>query len=692
MDEQSDQADYLSVQDASAYIGVSAQTLRRWDAAGKLKPVRHPVSGYRYYRRADLEPFRLEYRRAEMQTPTTGHLFQVLPANIEANERLREPQRAAHRAVREHFLASTAHAILQIPVGCGKTGVIATLPFGVADGRVLVIAPNLTIRKGIAEALDIASSKCFWTRTRVLTSVAKGPFVALLDGLNANLHDCNESHFVVTNIQQLASAADRWLPQFPPGYFDLILVDEGHHNAAPSWRKVFERFPEAKVVSLTATPFRSDQQRLAGEVIYHYPFTQAMMKGYIKQIHSINVAPAEISFTYRNDTRRHTLEEVLALREEQWFRKGVALAPECNRHIVDASIVRCEELRSRTGVRHQIIAVACSVDHARQVRALYEERGLKAREIYSEMEEDDQEAVLSELQQGRLDCIVQVQMLGEGFDHPPLSIAAIFRPFRSLSPYIQFVGRIMRVVHENEAGHPDNQGFVVSHVGLNNDEHWEDFRELDLDDQELFHRLLSATGEGRNEEGTGEEGGSPRRFDIDMLVDNEIVGHFIGQSFLNPEDDRVLERILNQEVPGTGLTHAELGVTKEALREKLRCRQKTLQQEPQEIPVSPQRHRQAVRRRLAERTNSVATRVLKDLALSTVGREVGRAVSRLRGQDNRAAVTELLNRRINEFLGIRSKQRVQLSADQAETALRELDRLGDAVRDEIRTAHPEGMF
>src|SRR5205823_2452523 len=38
----------------------------------------------------------------------------------------------------------------------------------------------------------------------------------------------------------------------------MILVEEGHHNVADSWRKVFTRFPDAKVISLTATPFRSD--------------------------------------------------------------------------------------------------------------------------------------------------------------------------------------------------------------------------------------------------------------------------------------------------------------------------------------------------------------------------------------------------------------------------------------------------
>ena len=53
------------------------------------------------------------------------------------------------------------------------------------------------------------------------------------------------------------SRADRWLPAFPDGFFDMILVDEGHHNVAPSWQKVFEKFPDAKVLSVTAT--RSDR-------------------------------------------------------------------------------------------------------------------------------------------------------------------------------------------------------------------------------------------------------------------------------------------------------------------------------------------------------------------------------------------------------------------------------------------------
>ena len=611
--------------------------------------------------------------------PTTNHLFRTLPADVEGNDRLREPQREAHRSVRQHFERSDDHVIIQIPVGCGKTGVIATLPFGIANGRVLVIAPNLTIRDGVAEALDLADPKNFWKKTGALRDFSAGPFRAVLDGEDANLHDCNESHFVVTNIQQLASSADRWLPQFPPDYFDMILVDEGHHNVAPSWTRVFAKFPNAKVISLTATPFRGDGKRPAGTVIYRYPFTRAMVNGYIKNIHSRNVAPSELYFTYRGDESRHTLEEVMELREEAWFRRGVALSRECNEHIADASIKYLHELRDRTGYRHQLIAAACSIDHAREVRSIYNERGLRASEIHSEMSKDEREKILADLRSGKLDCIVQIQVLGEGFDHPPLSVAAIFRPFRSLSPYIQFIGRVMRVVHQDRPDHPDNHAYLVSHVGLNNDAQWDDFRELDLDDQRLFRDWMN---EPETEPLQGTEPVA-RRFDGGMLVDNEIIGEFLRSSFLDPDDDRVLDEILAREIVG-GLRLADV-TDRETLRAKLRQHQTDQVKAGTPLPVQPQEQRREARKRLNERSKSVANRVLQDLGLAPVGRQISNAVADVNGT-NLAAAISLMSRCVNEFLEIPKASRRELSFEEANRAFEALDEIGDRMREQIQTA------
>lgn len=46
---------YLRIKEASLFLGVSKDTLRSWDAKGKLKSLRHPINHYRLYRKAELE-------------------------------------------------------------------------------------------------------------------------------------------------------------------------------------------------------------------------------------------------------------------------------------------------------------------------------------------------------------------------------------------------------------------------------------------------------------------------------------------------------------------------------------------------------------------------------------------------------------------------------------------------------------
>src|SRR3977135_888618 len=77
--------------------------------------------------------------------------FLKTPAHIEENLQLREPQVEAYKALYEYFKTSKNPAIIQIPVGCGKAGIAAIAPFGIAKGRVLIIVPNLTIKEGIFE-------------------------------------------------------------------------------------------------------------------------------------------------------------------------------------------------------------------------------------------------------------------------------------------------------------------------------------------------------------------------------------------------------------------------------------------------------------------------------------------------------------------------------------------------------------
>ena len=139
--------------------------------------------------------------------------------------------------------AAGQKAIIQLPVGCGKSGVAAILPFGISRGRVLVIAPNLTIKEELYRTLDITNrQKCFWRQRGVLAPehMSHGPYVCTLD--TGNLSVCEKSHIVVTNIQQFGTDAEKWLNRFPQDFFDLIIVDEAHpwgsHELAAGIRAV----------------------------------------------------------------------------------------------------------------------------------------------------------------------------------------------------------------------------------------------------------------------------------------------------------------------------------------------------------------------------------------------------------------------------------------------------------------------
>jgi superfamily II DNA or RNA helicase len=230
--------------------------------------------------------------------------------------------------------------------------------------------------------------------------------------------------------------------------------------------------------------------------------------------------------------------QVLKLKEEEWFSRGVALASPCNRHIVESSLEKLEELR-QSGTQHQLIAVACNINHAREIRSLYRERGFIAEVIHSKQQEDEQATILGALRSGALDCIIRVQMLGEGFDHPKLSVAAIFRPFRTLAPYIQFVGRIMRVVVQNDPTHPDNAGHIITHLGMNLDERLKEFKQFENDDQAFWDRVIS--GEELEVPAEVRDGRTRLRATERVVVHGEIIESLWEEDFATVEDKQIID-------------------------------------------------------------------------------------------------------------------------------------------------------
>jgi len=540
--------------------------------------------------------------------------FLKTPAHIEENLQLREPQVEAYKALYEYFRSGRQSAIIQIPVGCGKSGIAAIAPFGIAKGRVLVVAPNLTIKEGLFESLDVTNrQKCFWRRRGILSDEAMigGPFATTLD--TGNITVCEKSHFVISNVQQLSTNPEKWLHRFPNDFFDMLIVDEAHHAPAASWQKVRGHFSAARVVNMTATPFRGDAQEIEGDLVYRYPFKKATFKGYIKRVTASYAAPSELEFTAHGETRTYTLDEVLVMKEKDWFSRGIALSEPCNQTIVDNSLQRLEQLRE-TGTAHQLIAVACSVNHALSITRLYQARGFSADLIYSEMDEDKKADVKRRLTSGELDCIVQVQMLGEGFDHPKLSVAAIFRPFRTVAPYIQFVGRILRVIVQNSPGHPDNYGHIVTHAGMNLDERLREFKLFESDDQKFWEDVIG----GKEPEPPSDirNGESRMKLSEPGVVNYEIVDSLIEEQFTSAEQEDIIRELREKlELLGLDPEQAEAIVLAKSSG-------RTMSKAAQPFQVLPQREWEAKRKGLNEQVNRAANLLMNRLGINRGGRDL----------------------------------------------------------------------
>ncbi len=633
---------WLTPEEAAKYLSIGRTKLYELAQSGKI-PAQRIDKQWRF-KTDDLD------RWLSVSKSIDGY-FQTIQANILDNELLREPQREAYTKLYDFFKGGGKDALVQLPVGCGKSGLACIAPFGIAEGRVLVITPNLTIRDEMKNNLDITNLKCFLKRSNVLSKVdmLSGPFVTTLDTGNTSVTD--ESHFVVTNVQQLATNTDKWLAKFPSDYFDMIIVDEAHHSAATSWQKVHDHFPNAKVINLTATPFRSDAKEIGGERIYRYPFRSAMAKGYIKSLTAVYVSPQEIELTFKGEkeAKTITLEEVLKLKEEEWFSRGIAMSDKCNESIVDNSLEKVEFLRSGSSIKHQVIAVAMSIPHAEKIRLLYEERNYEAAVIHSKMTEEDQAAVLKRLRNNELDAIINVQKLGEGFDHPQLSVAAVFRPYRTLSPYLQFVGRIMRVNVQNKPRDPDNYGFIVTHAGMNLDRLLEDFKQFEKDDEEFWAKISAGLEPDEPPLPRG-EGGGRQNIKAPLVVHGEIVNTLFEEEFLDDEEER-LQQLRDQL--------ETLGFDPDKATEIVRSQKKErydVVPAASPLVVQPQRELERLRKQLVIEINAKAKQVVVNSGLKLVGRDIpARLIPDIAATNNLIAAIVMMGQAVKQKVSDRPR-------------------------------------
>ncbi|MFN5539231.1 MAG: DEAD/DEAH box helicase, partial [Candidatus Melainabacteria bacterium] len=415
--------------------------------------------------------------------------------NQKINEsKLRDCQIEAYAALKSHFSSSSAnkHVLIQLPTGTGKSALISIIPFQLAKKKVLIITPNLTLSEQLKDDLDIINNpnKNVYEKFEIFPAATLAELelhVLKLDS-NGNYSDIDNYQIIVSNYHQFGDI-EKWFKD-RKDIFDLIIIDEAHHQNAKTYQEIIAFFSDCKIISLTATPFRSDNSKVEGEKIYSFSFKRAIQSKYIRNIKAQSISPdqIELSFLDQNNTK-YSLNEIMKMKENAWFRKGIAFSQDCCDSI--ASLAKSKLISLRTNFPnefHQIIAVAMSIRHAREfVKLAFEKLNLRVGIVSSEDKSTNTE-VLKKLKKEKIDVIIHVGMIGEGFDHNRLGVAAIFRPFASLNPYIQFIGRVIR----NNGS--TKYSYVVSHLGLNQIKRFEEFKLFDSDDEEFLQELLKVSG------------------------------------------------------------------------------------------------------------------------------------------------------------------------------------------------------
>ncbi len=427
-----------------------------------------------------------------------SYFFKTQPF-IEGNKKLRLPQIEAYIKIKEYFLENpNGEALVILPTGTGKSGVVSIAPYGVCKKRVLVITPGLVTKKSIVKTLHPLEDN-FWLNFDVLFSPEDMPVVEEYEPemLDSSLENCD---FVVANIHKLyKNNQNSLLNRVPPDFFDMIIVDEAHHCVADTWQDAFYYFNDAKKLHLTGTPYRGDYVDLPGEIIHNTSLSEVMRKKYVKWLRKRTVNNQKMYFSIPGSSKQYTKDEVLNFKDKEWVEKSVALSRECSMDVINESINKLNELKELSpNVNHKILAVATSILHAEDVSNWYSSQGKSVVIVHSGLDKKILENNLLKIENHQCEVVVSVNMLMEGYDHKYLSVLSLFRPYRSQNAFAQIVGRVLRAIPENEITDfaIDNNAYIIYHQETGLDTMWEFFsnevikskKQIDVEEHQFSER------------------------------------------------------------------------------------------------------------------------------------------------------------------------------------------------------------
>ena len=355
-------------------------------------------------------------------------------------------------------------ALTAMPTGSGKTGVICCLPYFLGASEdflfrkpVLVIAPNLEIAsqlegqtlpsKNNPDANFLCSRELLspdMQDDEITDALPNGVKIEETKELSTNPKYLTQKDVIIANAQKFLRG--KWETALPEDLFQMVIVDEAHHFPAPTWLRIINKFKNhALVAFFTATPFRTDQIPVVDcRPAYRLPLEVARARGIIRRtdLDEINdnaeVRVGDLSEVYKSVLRR--------VWEKQEEKNATQPLPNNTPHMAMAIAKDTAEANEVEDLWNTLFGDETAIAYHHQ---LPPKKRLKR---------------MQRLKDNKVRLVVVVEMLKEGFDHPPISIAAILTKISSAVKFTQFIGRAQRIVRTPEENERNVCADVVTHV------------------------------------------------------------------------------------------------------------------------------------------------------------------------------------------------------------------------------------
>jgi len=334
---------------------------------------------------------------------------------------LRPYQQEALESIVSNYANGIKRQLVVLPTGAGKTVIFSHLP------KIKKNCLPMLVLAHRSELLDQARSKILASNPELTVEIEQAE-------KKAGFVDV-----VVASVATLGRNNTPRIEQYPKDYFKSIVIDEAHHAAAPTYRRIIDFFNVDFLLGVTATPQRSDSTRLIDvfdEIVYYKTIQDLIQQGWLSPLvgyrikSNVDISDVQIQ---NGDYVQAQLEEAIDTPQRNSFVVATY------RNLADSK---------------KAVIFASGVRHAQNLALSFRQASVDCEVILGTTSYEDRQDILARFATGQLKVIVNVGVLTEGFDEPSIEAIILAKPTRSTLLYTQIVGRGTRI-------HPNKEHCII---------------------------------------------------------------------------------------------------------------------------------------------------------------------------------------------------------------------------------------